>query len=95
MQEVDEYHLCQSSAATNIFLQDNDSINGYDEFYSFGEEFQKRVPVISFAEFIKREGGPEGILKLNDKETTRLTELAAYCENRKKSEGDMYYVTIL
>lgn len=62
------------------------SVNGFDQFYSFDDEFQKRVPVITFAEFIKREGGSDGILKLDEKEIKRLTQLAAYCENRRKSE---------
>lgn len=68
-----------------------DNVNGYDEFYSFGEEFQKRVPVVSFAEFIKRESGPGGILKLSEEENKRLTQLATYCENRKKSECKMLH----
>lgn len=65
---------------------DNESINGFDGFYSFGDEFQKRVPVLTFAEFVKREGGPDGILKLNELESKRLTQLATFCENRRKSE---------
>eukprot|EP00804_Cyclotella_cryptica_P030282 CCRYP_019226-RC/>CCRYP_019226-RC protein AED:0.25 eAED:0.25 QI:120/1/1/1/0.76/0.66/18/2265/1695 len=69
----------------NLEYFDNDSINGFEQFYSFGEEFQKRVPVLTFAEFVKREGGPDGILKLNNEESKRLLELASFCENRRRS----------
>lgn len=44
------------------------------------------MPVISFAEFIKREGGAGGILKLSDKQMKRMEQLASFCENRQKSE---------
>lgn len=63
------------------------SINGFEDFYTFGEEFQKRVPVITFVEFVKREGGADGILKLNEQESKRMLQVATYCENRRKSES--------
>ena len=59
---------------------------GFEKFYNFDSpEFRRNVEVISMAEFIEREGGENGLLKLGD-EIERLLQLSNFCENRKKSD---------
>lgn len=42
--------------------------------------------MLTFTEFIKREGSVDGLLKLEAEESKRLLKLASFCENRRKSK---------
>lgn len=62
------------------------SVDSLEQFYSFsGDEFKKRVRVISMSEFIIEARG-KGVVSLDDKDYARVTDLASQCENRRKSE---------
>ncbi len=70
--------------------------SSFEQFYSFhGEEFKKRVNVISIKEFIEREGQQNGLVTLNDKDYKRVFELASHCENRRKSACLPYYYVLV
>ena len=63
------------------------TVDGLDHFYSFeSEEFRKRVPVISMAEFIELEAKPNGLVKLDPEDYKRLLKLSLSCENLRRSE---------
>jgi hypothetical protein len=60
---------------------------GFADFYPLEvPEFAKRVKTISMAEFIKREGGPDGRVPIPDKLRQNVTNGAEVCDKRKKSK---------
>jgi len=60
---------------------------GFEMFYSFSSpQFRSNVEVITMTEFIEREGGENGVAKINKDDLTRLQQLADFCENRRRSD---------
>ena len=72
----------------NLGLEEEHStIDGLDHFYSFDtDEFKKRVPVISMAEFVEREAKESGIVKIDSKDYKRLHDLSLSCVNMRRSD---------
>ena len=72
----------------SFLVQEGDStVSTFEEFYSFhGDEFKKRLSVISMKEFVERECGKNGLAALNNKDYARVLKLANFCENRRKSK---------
>ncbi|KAL7431266.1 hypothetical protein ACHAXM_003999 [Skeletonema potamos] len=60
---------------------------GFETFYSFSSaQFRRNVEVITMPEFIEREGGENGVAKINKDDLARLQQLTGYCENRRRSD---------
>lgn len=51
-----------------------------------GDEFRKRVKVITMEEFIKREGGPDGRLPVPEDRRKSISASADHCERMVKSK---------
>ena len=63
------------------------TLDSFEQFYSLqGEEFKKRISVISMREFIDLEARQNGLVALDKDNYKRVSALSQYCENRKKSE---------
>jgi hypothetical protein len=61
---------------------------GFADFFPLGTpEFAKRVKIISTAEFIKREGGPDGRLPIPEAMKENVMNSAESCEKRKKAKN--------
>lgn len=61
---------------------------GFADFFPLHTaEFQKRVKVISFSEFLEKEGGPEGRLPVPAANYTAVSNAADHCDHRAKSKG--------
>eukprot|EP00578_Thalassiosira_sp_NH16_P001179 CAMPEP_0181129138 /NCGR_PEP_ID=MMETSP1071-20121207/29161_1 /TAXON_ID=35127 /ORGANISM="Thalassiosira sp., Strain NH16" /LENGTH=1337 /DNA_ID=CAMNT_0023215103 /DNA_START=9 /DNA_END=4023 /DNA_ORIENTATION=- len=63
----------------------------YDDFFNLTEnaELMRRVPIISSEEFLKREGGVDGLVPLDGYNATyreHLLSVSKNCEERKKSD---------
>ena len=63
----------------------------YHDFFNLTDnpELQRRVPIISSAEFLKLEGGDDGFVPLGGYNSTyrdHLWKLTEWCEERKKSD---------
>ena len=54
--------------------------------------FQKRLPVISFEDFIKKEGGPGGQFPIPESLRDRVLKSAGACDKRAKSETNLIYI---
>lgn len=79
----------------NLRLEHDSSFTGgFESFYSFSSpQFKSVVEVITMKEFIDREGGKDGVAKINQQDTERLHQLTTFCENRRKSDiycGEVY-----
>ena len=72
----------------NLHLEeDSSTVESFEQFYSFqNDEFKERVPVISMKEFLLREAKETGLVKLDKTDFTRMLDLSANCQNRRKSE---------
>ncbi|KAL7551192.1 hypothetical protein ACHAWF_014388 [Thalassiosira exigua] len=72
----------------NLHLEEDAStVDGLDEFYSFQSDgFKRKVEVISMKEFIERECKKGGLAELPDKDYERVSQLASFCQNRRKSD---------
>ena len=67
---------------------------GFADFFPLHTaEFQKRVPVITMEEFVRREGGKNGRLPVPDKNRTTVQNAASYCVKMKKSELYETYIS--
>jgi hypothetical protein len=61
---------------------------GFADFFPLGTpEFAKKVKIISTAEFIKREGGPDGRLPIPEEMRENVMHSAEVCEKRKKAKN--------
>jgi len=61
---------------------------GFADFFPLGTpEFAKKVKIISSAEFVKREGGPDGRLPIPEGMRENVMNSAEVCEKRKKSKN--------
>lgn len=74
----------------NLYLLHHDKgkrQRGFADFFPLQTaEFQKRLTIISFEEFIRREGGKDGRVPIPEDKRLAVTSAAQSCENRKKSE---------
>lgn len=74
-----------------LYLLKHDKAQKYKGFGDFfpieTEHFQQRLPVISFAEFLKREGGPTGRLPVPEANRTSVEATAQVCEHMKRFEN--------
>jgi hypothetical protein len=74
-----------------MYLLHHDSASrhrGFADFFPLQTAaFQSRVKVISFAEFLEREGGEHGRLPVPEAHREAVTAAADHCEHRKKVEG--------
>ena len=60
---------------------------GFADFYPlWTDEFQKRVPVISMEEFLKREGGSGGKAEIPQEMRVEIMRRGEHCNKMKKSE---------
>jgi hypothetical protein len=60
---------------------------GFADFFPLhSAEFQKRVPVITMEELLKREGGKDGRLPIAEANKDVVLNAASHCEKREKSE---------
>ena len=69
---------------------------GFADFFPLhAAEFQKRVPIITMEEFLKREGGADGRLPIPEANRDVVLNAASHCEKREKSESLFSYMSFL
>jgi hypothetical protein len=69
---------------------------GFADFFPLDTtEFQKRVPIITMEEFVRREGGKNGRLPVPEKNRTIVEKASSYCIKMKKSECQCSYSAMI
>ena len=68
-----------------LTLDKNKKQRGFADFFPIHtEKFYRRVPVISTAEFLRREGGPDGVIPIPDEKREAILKVQSECVRRSK-----------